>query len=156
MKKLLLLLSLLSICSFHAFSQAKENENDLIKKTIGNLLESMHQGDTTALQDLFADKVLVLHVNSVSDTTSNVTTENSADYLKQVGAFRKEPWDMQIVRYDDMNVGNGIAVVWASYKFYIGKKFDHCGITVFQMIKRKNHWKFISVFYSIKTGNCPE
>jgi len=142
--------------SQRAFCQSKVNDNDLIKTTIGNLLETIRQGDTTAFQDLFADKVLVLHVNSVSDTTSNVTAENPADYLKQVGAFRKEPWDEQIVQYDDMNVGNGIAVVWASYKFYLGKKFDHCGITVFQMIKRKNHWKFVSVFYTIKTGNCPE
>ena len=155
MKKLLIICTLI-LFSQRAFCQSKVNDNDLIKTTIGNLLETIRQGDTTALQDLFADKVLVLHVNSVSDTTSNVTTENPADYLKQVGAFRKEPWDEQIVRYDDLNVGNGIAVVWASYKFYLGKKFDHCGITVFQMIKRKNHWKFVSVFYTIKTGNCPE
>jgi len=155
MKKLLIICMLIGI-SQRAFCQSKVNDNDLIKTTIGNLLETIRQGDTTAFQDLFADKVLVLHVNSVSDTTSNVTAENPADYLKQVGAFRKEPWDEQIVQYDDMNVGNGIAVVWASYKFYLGKKFDHCGITVFQMIKRKNHWKFVSVFYTIKTGNCPE
>jgi hypothetical protein len=90
MKKLLIICALIGI-SQRAFCQSKVNDNDLIKTTIGNLLETIRQGDTTALQDLFADKVLVLHVNSVSDTTSNVTAENPADYLKQVGAFRKEP-----------------------------------------------------------------
>lgn len=153
MKKLLIL-SLLLVFSCRAFCQG--NDNELIKKTIGNLFDSMRGDDTTAFRDLFANNILVQHVESKNDTTSNVTTEDPADYLKQVGAYKKDAWDVQITRYDDVNVGNGIAAVWASYKFYLGKKFDHCGTIVFQLIKRGAHWKFVSVFYTIKTGNCPE
>ena len=155
MKKLLIL-SLLIVFSSRAFSQSKDSDNDLIKKTIGNLFESMREDDTTRFRDLFAGNILIQHVNSKNDTVSSVVTENPVEYLNQVGAYKKDAWDEQITRYDDLNVGNGMAVVWASYKFYLGKKFDHCGITIFQMIKKQEHWKIISVFYSIRTSNCPQ
>ena len=153
MKKILMLCLLLALSS-RAFCQG--TDNDLIKKTIGNLFDSMREDDTTSFKDLFANTILVQHVISKNDTTSNVITDNPADYLKQIGAYKKDAWDEQITRYDDINVGNGMAIVWASYKFYSGKNFDHCGITIFQMIKRKEHWKIVSIFYSIKTSNCPD
>ncbi|MBS1500622.1 MAG: hypothetical protein JST32_01075 [Bacteroidetes bacterium] len=155
MKKLLMTGIVLGLASV-AFSQSQTNDNDAIKNTINRVLVAMQEDDTVAFQDEFAGNILIQYAESKNDTVGSVVTINPVDYLKQVGKFKDDAWIEKITRYDDINIGNGVAIVWASYKFYLGSKFDHCGITIFQLVKRRQHWKVVSIFYTVKTGNCPD
>jgi len=40
--------------------------------------------------------------------------------------------------------------VWASYAFYLGKKFNHCGVDAFHLVKSEDgEWK---IFHLADTG----
>jgi hypothetical protein len=155
MKKLLIL-SILVTCRLCSYCQIQVNDNDAIKGVISRIFDSMRDDDTTSFQDEFAGSVQIQYVESKNDTATSVITVNPVEYLKQMGTMKNDAWTETITRYDDININSGIATVWAPYKFYLGKKFDHCGITVFQLIKRRQKWKVVSIFYSVKTGNCPD
>ena len=49
-------------------------------------------------------------------------------------------------------IHNGIAVLWADYKFYINGKFSHCGVDAFSLIKIDNNWKIASIIYTVEKG----
>jgi hypothetical protein len=49
-------------------------------------------------------------------------------------------------------IHNGIAVLWAEYKFYINGKFSHCGVDAFSLIKIDNNWKIASIIYTVEKG----
>ncbi|MBS1524039.1 MAG: hypothetical protein JST19_00230 [Bacteroidetes bacterium] len=155
MKKLLVTGLFLGL-AYATFCQSQGSDNDAVKNTINRALLAMQEDDTAAFQDEFAGDVRIQYVESKNDTVSNVITVNPAEYLKQVAKFKADAWTEKITRYDDMNISNGMATIWASYKFYFGSKFDHCGTTVFQMVKRKQRWKIVSILYTIKAGNCAD
>ena len=52
-------------------------------------------------------------------------------------------------------IHNGIAVLWADYKFYVNGKFSHCGVDAFSLIKIDNHWKIASIIYTVEKGVAP-
>ena len=153
MKKLLIL-AFLATASLTALCQG--NETDAVKKTINNMFDYMREGDTTNLRNLLADRFLMYYVNPKKDTTGNIITVSTPDFLKGVERAAGGHWNKKTVNYNDVNVSNGIAMVWASYKFYLGEKFDHCGINTFQLLKTERGWRIVSVFYTIRTGNCPD
>ena len=52
-------------------------------------------------------------------------------------------------------IHNGIAVLWADYKFYINGKFSHCGVDAFSLIKIDNNWKIAGIIYTVEKGVAP-
>ena len=152
MKKLLTFCLLMS-CSCIAFCQ---NESDNVKKTISTLFDAMRNGDTINFKNELAGKLIIYYVNPKTDTLGKVIVVNPSDYLRQIEAASGGHWDERITNYDDVNVSHDIAMVWASYKFYIGNKFDHCGIDVIQLVRTDNGWRVVSIFCTIKSGNCPD
>lgn len=151
MKNLLILFLLFPLA---ALSQS--NDNDAIKKVINQAFDNMREGDTIAFKESFAGKFTIQYISPENDTTSTLVIINPAEFMRQVATIKKYAWDQRIVRFDDVNINNGIAVVWAPYKFYLGKKLDHCGIDIFQLMKTPDGWRIVSLFYSIKTGSCPD
>jgi len=51
-------------------------------------------------------------------------------------------------------IHNGIAVLWADYKFYVNGKFSHCGVDAFSLIKIDNNWKIASIIYTVEKSSC--
>jgi hypothetical protein len=49
-----------------------------------------------------------------------------------------------------------MASVWAPYKFYLGDKFSHCGVDVFQLMKTGDGWKIIYIVDTRRKGDCVE
>jgi hypothetical protein len=47
-----------------------------------------------------------------------------------------------------------LAEVWASYAFYIGKTFSHCGVDSFQLLKEETGWKIIHLNYTRRKNDC--
>ena len=84
-----------------------------------------------------------------------LVTEKADELIKTVGTPHNDVYDERVT-FKDININNNIATVWAPYKFYLGEKFSHCGIDVFQLMKTANGWKIVSVYYDVRKGNCPE
>jgi hypothetical protein len=151
MKKLSTICLLLAF-SLPAFSQGKESE--AIKKVINTLFDSMRSGDTLSLRSTFADGMVMQVLKPQKDKPDTLVMANVNDFVKKIGAPHADVYDERVV-FDSFNMNNNIATVWAPYKFYLGKKFSHCGIDIFQMMKTKEGWKIVSIYYDVRTGNCP-
>jgi len=150
---------LLSICLLilwvaTAFAQSKENE--AVKRVIKNMFDSMREGDTISYKEAFADKVVIQYADAKTDSTWQLVTINPVEFMQQMAAIKKDAWDEKITRYDDLNMNNGVAVAWAPFQYFEGKRMSYCGISVFQLIKTTWGWKIVSIFYNKKTGKCPD
>jgi hypothetical protein len=53
-------------------------------------------------------------------------------------------------------IHNGIAVLWADYKFYVNGKFSHCGVVAFSLIKIDNNWKIAGIIYTVEKSGCDQ
>ncbi|HEY0898874.1 MAG TPA: hypothetical protein VGD90_06050, partial [Sphingobacteriaceae bacterium] len=62
-------------------------------------------------------------------------------------------WDEQIT-FDAIQVDAGLASVWTSYKFYLGKNFSHCGVNSFQLVKMNGNWKITYLIDTRRKENC--
>jgi hypothetical protein len=47
-----------------------------------------------------------------------------------------------------------IAMVWAPYDLWVNKKFSHCGVDVFTLIKTNQGWKIASLIYTVEPDAC--
>lgn len=152
MRKLYMLCMFIALSS-SAFCQV--SENDAVKKVINTLFDSMRSGDTVQLRSTLADGAIIQVIRSKKDNADMLVIEKANELIKTVGMPHNDVYDERVT-FNGINISNNIATVWAPYKFYLGKKFSHCGIDVFQLMKTVNGWKIVSIFYDVRTGNCPE
>lgn len=57
-------------------------------------------------------------------------------------------WDSEV------RVHGAIAMVWTPYDFHIDGKFSHCGVDIFNLVKRESGWMITSGTYTIERTGC--
>ena|ERR1700733_10226796 len=152
MKKVLTI-SLLLIASTHLFAQ--QTATDSVKQTINTLFDAMRKGDSTLLKSTLTKDMILQSVSNDKDGKATLTNESGANFAKAIGTPHSQVYDERIV-FDVVKVDGSLASVWAPYKFYLGDKFSHCGVDVFQLMKTADGWKIIYAVDTRRTGNCPD
>lgn len=124
------------------------------RQVVDKLFTGMRNGDSTAVRSVFT-KTAALTSISRNAADSTVTHKGSVDgFVKAVGTPHKEQWDERI--YDvKISIDGPMAVVWAPYKFYLGDKFSHCGVNVFNLIKTNAGWKINDITDTRRKDACP-
>ncbi|MBO9614364.1 MAG: nuclear transport factor 2 family protein [Dyadobacter sp.] len=124
------------------------------RETVDKLFTGMRNGDSTAVRSVFT-KTAALTSISKNAADSVVTHKGSVDgFVKAVGTPHKEQWDERI--YDvKISIDRPMAVVWAPYKFYLGGKFSHCGVNVFNLLKTSAGWKINDITDTRRKDACP-
>lgn len=135
---------------------AQTNDNKPILQPIDNLFVSMEKGDSALAHSVFFEDALLVTVLE-KDGVISLRKETVEPFLKAIGSPKQIQWHEPIWDVKIDQDGN-FAQVWASYAFYLGDKFSHCGVDTFQLIKTEAGWK---IFYLAdtrkKTGcNVPE
>jgi hypothetical protein len=133
---------------------AQQTATDSVKQTINILFDAMRKGDSTMLKFTFAKNMILQSISNGKDGKAVISTENSDDFAKAIGTPHNQTYDERIV-FDAVKVDGSLASVWAPYKFYLGDKFSHCGVDVFQLMKTADGWKVIYIVDTRRTGNCP-
>jgi hypothetical protein len=49
-----------------------------------------------------------------------------------------------------------IAMVWTPYDFHRNRKFSHCGVDSFSLLKTSEGWKIAGILYTVEPAGCPE
>ena len=124
------------------------------RETVDKLFTGMRNGDSTAVRSVFT-KTAALTSISKNAADSTITHKGSVDgFVKAVGTPHKDRWDERI--YDvRVSIDGPMAVVWAPYKFYLGDKFSHCGVNVFNLIKTNAGWKINDITDTRRKDACP-
>ncbi len=61
---------------------------------------------------------------------------------------------MTSVHFEVIRIDADLAVVWTPYKFFVGKKFSHCGVNSFQLIKLNGNWKIQYLIDTRRKEGC--
>jgi len=152
MKRILLLLVAMfaTVTSF-----AQKADTLAIKQTINLMFDAMRKGDSTSLKSTFAKGMILQSVSTGKDGKVVLSTDSADDFAKAIAAPHTSVYDERIV-FSDIKIDGDLASVWAPYKFYLGDKFNHCGVDVFQLMRTADGWKIIYIVDTRRKDNCVE
>jgi hypothetical protein len=136
--------AIILFCSGVVMAQKKTDA--LIMLPIKNLFAAMEKGDSAMLHSTFFSDVTLITVLE-KDGKFNLRKEGLPDFLNSVATPHADKWFEPLWDVHVQQDGN-FAQVWASYAFYAGTKFSHCGTDTFQLLKTSSGWK---IFYLADT-----
>jgi hypothetical protein len=150
MKKLLVINLLLAIstCVF-----AQQSDTLAVKQTINTLFDGMRKADSTLLRFVFSKDMILQSISNNKEGKAVLTIDKADDFVKAISTPHTSLYDERIV-FGDIKIDGSLASVWAPYQFYLGDKFNHCGVDVFQLMKTTDGWKIIYIVDTRRKDNC--
>jgi ketosteroid isomerase-like protein len=136
-------------------AHCQQTETATIKQTINTLFDAMRKGDSTLLRSAFSKDMILQSVSNNKEGKAILTVEKADDFAKAIGKPHAMIYDERIT-FGDIKIDGNLASVWAPYKFYLGDKFSHCGVDVFQLMKTAEGWKIIYIADTRRKDNCLE
>ncbi|MBX7126964.1 MAG: nuclear transport factor 2 family protein [Cyclobacteriaceae bacterium] len=150
MKKIILGWLLLS--SIAAAGQAADQEAILVP--VHNMFKGMATGDSALVRRSFYPDVQLATIAAGKDGLPSMRRESSiSDFLKAIGSPHPDVWNESIWNIQVQQDG-AFAQVWASYAFYRGSQFSHCGVDTFQLIRTTSGWKIIYLADTRQKEGC--
>ncbi len=154
MKHLIISVAAASLLSFSAMAQATNDESDGVKQTINNLFSAMLGADSSALRMCFDSVAIMQTVRQTEGQGASVAGTSSPDrFIAQIGAAKPGALDERIV-FEKILIDGPMAVAWTPYKFYLNGQFSHCGVNVFQLVRKTDGWKIVSVLDTRRKEGC--
>ena len=135
------------------FAQQPGSVTDDVRKVVETLFEGMRKGDSSMVSFTFSKGIVMQTVADVKGKMQ-VKSSDPSGFLKFVGSPHKEVYDERIT-FDRIQIDGDLANVWASYKFYVGEKFSHCGVNSMTMVKEEGLWKLLHIIDTRRKENCP-
>lgn len=153
MKKLLILFAIIFVWRVNpAFSQSEENQ---VKAVIITLFDGMRTKNPIQLEAAFAPQANMSTI-VMNEEGAEVKSNSVSDFVKRITETPVDTQlDEQILDYQ-IKIDGNLASVWAPYKFYINKKFNHCGVNSFQMVKMPSGWKIVYIIDTRRKEPCTE
>jgi len=131
--------------------RAQTPEPDVLA-VIRRVFDGMRAADSAMARSAF-DATARLVIGSDSAGIPRVSIADVDRFLAAVGRPRDEVWDERI--WDtEVRVDGGLASVWTKYAFYRGEQFSHCGVDVFELVRRPDGWKIVHLADTRRTTNC--
>jgi len=156
MNKIQIVIAILFICTslnMDGFAQNAQEEN-AVKEVIARLFKGMESGDTATMHKTFVSGATLVSVSRDKNNEPVLEQESSInDFLKAIGKPHPEPyfeefWNVKIL------IDGDLAQAWCDYGFYIGKKFNHCGVDAFHLHKGKEGWKIFHLADTRRKTGC--
>jgi hypothetical protein len=112
-----------------------------------------------------ADSVLAALSSGDNATLARLTLDSSvvggAGLRDGVERLSLQPWGLYINRtgpstftergFDaTARVQDRVAQIWMPYDLYIGRKWSHCGVDIFSLMKREGRWRVAALIYTIE------
>ena len=143
-----------SVLTFGLSAQTSE-EAAAIMKPITQLFTGMNLGDIALVHRSFAKTVSMVSIGKDKEGKLRVTHENSIDgFLKAIATPKPEPLSEPIWEVK-MNVDGNFATVWAQYALYVGKRFNHCGVDAFSLVKEADgQWRIFHLADTRRKEGC--
>ena len=129
-------------------------EQEAILLVVKRLFDGMRAGDSAMVRETFHPlSLLATAENRPGEASVGIDTLSS--FLKAVGSPHDSVWDER-TRNEIVHQDGTLAVVWAEYSFYVGSRFNHCGVDTFQLAKEGADWKIIALTDTRRRRPCPE
>ena len=126
-----------------------------IREPIDRLFLGMTRGDSAMVRSAFTGQVTMATISKGMAGQPVIRYENGInDFLKAVGTPHSETWNEPI--WDlKVNVDGDFAQAWASYAFYVGKQFSHCGVDAFHLVRGTDgQWRIFHLADTRQKEGC--
>lgn len=138
---------LLLFLSSFLFSQT--NDEEKIKTAINNFFGAMQNSDSVRVKNSFTPSA----VFQLIDEQGVLQQDSPAGFAKYVGTMPKldlfeKPTSWKI------SIDGKMANAWVGYEFYYQKRFTHCGIDNFILLKDKEDWKIHYLIFTMNKEGC--
>ncbi len=130
-------------------------EEMAIREPIDRLFKGMNEGDSALVHSAFMEVVTMTTISKGQNNMPIIQHESGiSGFLKAVGTPHSESWSEPI--WDlKISIDGNFAQVWASYAFYLGKKFNHCGADAFHLFKEASgKWKIFHLTDTRQKQGC--
>jgi hypothetical protein len=132
---------------------AQPAEEKAIKFTIDQFFLGMRNADSVMIAQTIAPTAVFQTIVLQPDGAVKVETESIPAFLQSVGKPHQDVYDEQI-SYGSILIDADLASVFTPFKFYLGKKFSHCGVNSFQLVKLKGLWKIQYIIDTRRKTAC--
>lgn len=155
---LLLRVLVLSLCLAIAtqgqVEAQKAPDQDAILAVVKRMFDGMRAGDSAMVHSTFHPRAFLASAMS-RQAGPTVEVDSLAAFLQAVGSPHDSVWDER-TRNPVVHQDGTLATAWMEYSFYVGTRFNHCGVDTFQLAKEGNEWKIIALSDTRRRRPCPE
>lgn len=121
-----------------------------ILSIMSSFFKAMEFKDVETARSLILPKGRYFSVSSPGGGYSIMTTEDYLQSLTKAGS----PLLQERLLNPDVKINGNIASLWSNYHFYVGEKFDHCGVDIFDFINTNDGWKMVSSVFTSEKGQA--
>lgn len=130
-------------------------EKEEVMKPIRTLFEGMKKGDSAMVHSAFTKEVTMATVYKDKTGKPVINYESSLnDFLKQIATPHADVYS-EMIWGEKILVDGDFAQAWTDYAFYLGKKFNHCGVDAFHLYKDSTgQWKIFHLSDTRRKESC--
>ncbi len=151
--RLTLCLLTLAASTGPAFAQKAAPEAEAVKQVVTSFFDGMRRGDSTLVRRTLAPGAVFHGLGGKPGQPTTLETESITGFLRAVATPHPTVWDER-VQFERVLIDANLASVWASYEFYLGSKFSHCGYDSFQLVKLAEGWKIAHIIDTRRKEKC--
>lgn len=144
-------LFLFTTSSFGQKHKTESADQKDIKATIELFFDGMREMDSAKVASTLHPSIRLNTCFLSYDSVPKMASTDVKEFLIDV-VYHDEIWDEQITSWD-IKIDLHFAQVWAEYNFIYNKKFSHCGVDAFQLVKENGKWLILQLTDTRRT-NC--
>ncbi|MBT4053017.1 MAG: hypothetical protein HOE73_07995 [Bacteroidetes Order II. Incertae sedis bacterium] len=148
---------LIALAFFFVLPIQAQNTNDVQESSILEVVSKVFEGINTHDGDLIRSVMAPSAILFSSSMLNEIPRANMST-AEQFAEGVSDPDQGFIERMfeTEVRIREGIATVWDQYDFHINKRFSHCGVDTFSLIRSAEGWKIVSLIYTVENEGCPE
>lgn len=123
-----------------------------ILAVVSGFFDGMRSGDSGAIRAMLHPRAL-LATAVVRQGTAGVEFDGIEEVLTAIGTPHDSVWDERLSNQRVLQDGT-LAIVWTDYHFYVGSRFNHCGVDAFTLAKEGDGWKIIALTDTRRRQGC--
>ncbi|MFN2384451.1 MAG: nuclear transport factor 2 family protein [Gemmatimonadota bacterium] len=151
-RSILLVLGLVITGLAAAPLRAQSADESAVLDVVTRFFDGMRAADSAAMRATLMPSV-ILHSASIRDSAPVLELAAMEEFLVAVGTPRPEVWDERLTN-SVVRIDGPLAMVWTDYAFYIGERFSHCGVDVFQLFRAADGWKIFAIADTRRREGC--
>ncbi len=121
---------------------------------VQRLFDAMRAQDSAAARALFEPGTRLQSV-AVRQGALTVSEDSLGMFLRAIGTPHSQTYDERIAN-ERVLIDDPYAVAWVDYTFYLGDQKSHCGVDMFQLVRRPGGWRIFGLTDTRRRENCPE
>ena len=126
-------------------AQSAEADKSAILAVVDSAMVRVSRNDFAALAELMIPEGVSYRVGSAGDPM-----RYGSDTKESLGKVVPQQQLTERGFAPEVKISGRMATVWLPYDFYVDKKWSHCGVDTFTMLKVGNEWRIAVLAWTVE------